>query len=109
MLQFPCTFAIVVGIVSSVASVVVVSFLFWVFFCVFGRFVVLLRNRSASPPGGNQVDGLPPALRFVAKIDILLELKMHHRGQNTPGDGHPRARKRPDFPDLGFPYDSQSG
>ena len=43
---------------------------------------------------------------FGSKIDILLELKMHHRGENTPGDGHLRVRKTPDLPDLRFSYDS---
>jgi len=43
---------------------------------------------------------------FVSKTDMLLEPKMHHRGQNTPGNGHPRVRKTPDLPDLRFSYDS---
>ena len=49
-------------------------FVFFVF-C----FVCLAVNRSKSPPGGNQVNGLPPALRFFdfltiqsVKCDIFL-------------------------------------
>ena len=42
----------------------------------------------------------PKIRKFVAKIDMLLKFEMHHRGQNTPGKGHPRVRKTPDLPDL---------
>ena len=37
-------------------------------------------NHSASPPGGNQVDGLPPALRFrlVTFSGRILRFSMHY-------------------------------
>ena len=44
-----------------------------------------LKRRSFTGPRGWPC---PKKFRnFGSKIDILLELKMHHRGQHTPGDG----------------------
>ena len=66
---------------------------FWLLFFIFGyvlfRLVVLLRSlrfwlgRSTSPPGGNQVDGLPPALLLICIA-----------GTAEPQFGHPAVQGR---------------
>ena len=48
---------------------VCVFFVYVFCFC----FVWLAVNRSESPPGGNQVDGLPPALRCMARRAVRVK------------------------------------
>ena len=56
--------------IRSLFSSCLYWFVLFVHGCSFGAFVVRCAsmsfdcNHSASPPGGNQVDGLPPALHF---------------------------------------------
>ena len=45
---------------NFIVTIIIVS----IIVCVFCWFVFFVVNRSGSPPGGNQVDGLPPALRL---------------------------------------------
>ena len=87
------------GCSSSNFSKSVNSFGFAVFFRRFSR--PMLSIGAAKSPNEFVTKALdwtkgwghgPKIRNFVAKIDILLELKMHHSGKNTPGDGLPRVR-----------------
>ena len=60
-----CVLRILLGL-NFIVTIIIVSVCVRVFFGLFLLLVCLAVNRSEGSPGGNQVDGLPLALRFDA-------------------------------------------